>query len=298
MEDGAAAGRRGRSGGFSLKAKNLAARVAYKAARHDELTGEARRVVDELDRNGAAITSVDALLGGGMWDELRAYSDQLFASRADEIEEARRGADEEGPGKSYLMSLVPSGPIRVTPDNEVLARFALQEPLLSVANAYYGLYVRLRTFDVWQTFASSRPARDSQLWHRDPASDDHLLKVFVYLSDVDEGAGPFMYAAGTHPQGDVKRDPASHRVKGASRTTDEEMAAVVPPERWITGLGPAGTIVMADTRGFHKGGEARERERALYYCMYRTPGFQTRRFVHPISISSPLGKEQRMAVAP
>jgi hypothetical protein len=282
-----------------VKAKNLASKLAYRKAKHPELTGEARRVVDELERNGAAITGVEALFGGdGLWDELRRYAEHLFISRAEEIEEARRGANEEGAGKSYLLSLVPTGPIRVTPDNEILARFALQGPLLEVANAYYGLYVRLRTFDVWQTFASTRPARDSQLWHRDPASDEHLLKVFVYLSDVDAGAGPFMYAAGTHPQGDVKANPRSRRVKGADRTTDEEMAEVVPPERWITGVGPAGTIVLADTRGYHKGGEARERERALYYCMYRTPGFQTRRFVRPISISSPLGKEQRAAVSP
>src|SRR5437879_3117487 len=109
---------------------------------------------------------------------------------AGEIGEARRGADEEGPGKSYLMSLLPSVPIKVTPDTAVLARPALQEPLLGVANAYYGLYVRQRTFDVWHTFASTRPARDSQLWHRHPANDEHLLKVFVYLTDVDEGAGP------------------------------------------------------------------------------------------------------------
>jgi len=230
--------------------------------------------------------------------ELREYTGQLFASRSREIEEARRGANEEGPGKSYLMSLVPTGPLRVTPENEVLARFALQEPLLAVANAYYGLYVRLRTVDVWQTFASTRRARDSQLWHRDPANDEHLLKVFVYLSDVDDGAGPFMYAAGTHPQGDVKTAPRSHRVKGADRTTDEEMAEVVPPDRWIKGVGPAGTIVMADTRGFHKGGEARERDRALYYCMYRTPAFQTKRFIRPISVSGPMGKEQRVAVSP
>jgi Phytanoyl-CoA dioxygenase (PhyH) len=297
MEDGAPAGRRGRSGVSTWK--NSSSKVAYRMAKHPEPTGEARRVLEDLKRNGAAITSVDALFGaGGLWDELRAYADGLEASQAAEIEEARRGADEEGPGKSYLMSLLPNGPITVTPENEILARFALQEPLLSVANAYYGLYVRLRTFDVWHTFSSTRPARDSQLWHRDPANDEHLLKVFVYLSDVDDGAGPFLYAAGTHPEGDMKTNPASTRVKGADRTTDEEMAAVVPPERWVKGVGPAGTIVMADTRGYHKGGEARDKDRRLYYCMYRTPGFQTRRFARPIVVSAPLAKEQRVAVSP
>ena len=298
MEDGAPAGRRGGSG-VSTAWKNMRSKLAYRTGKHPEPTGEAGRVLDDLRRNGAATTSVDALLGAdGLWGALREFTDHLETSRADEIEEARRGADEEGPGKSYLLSLLPSGPIKVGPDNEILARFALQEPLLSVANAYYGLYVRLRTFDVWHTFASSRPARDSQLWHRDPANDEHLLKVFVYLTDVDEGAGPFMYAAGTHPEGDVKQQPQSHRVKGADRTTDEEMAAVVPPERWVKGVGPAGTVVLADTRGYHKGGEARNADRILYYCMYRTPGFQTRRFARPLTVSGPLGKEQRVAVSP
>ena len=32
----------------------------------------------------------------------------------------------------------------------------------------------------------------SQRWHRDP-DDDHIVKMFIYLSDVAEEAGPFEY---------------------------------------------------------------------------------------------------------
>ncbi len=35
----------------------------------------------------------------------------------------------------------------------------------------------------------------SQRWHRD-YNDKHLLKVFLYMSDVDEAAGPFEYVPG------------------------------------------------------------------------------------------------------
>jgi ectoine hydroxylase-related dioxygenase (phytanoyl-CoA dioxygenase family) len=33
-------------------------------------------------------------------------------------------------------------------------------------------------------------------WHRD-YNDQHLVKVFVYLVDVDEGTGPFEYVPGS-----------------------------------------------------------------------------------------------------
>ena len=46
------------------------------------------------------------------------------------------------------------------------------------------------------------------------------------------------------------------------------MAEVVPAERWVKGTGPRGTLIFADTRGYHKGGLARERDRLLYTCQF------------------------------
>ena len=115
----------------------------------------------------------------------------------------------------------------------------LQPDILQIANAYFGMYTRLRVYNVWRNFVSVAAPRNSQLWHRDP-EDRYVLKAFVYLSDVDDGAGALTYAAGSHGKGELRRQPAFTRTKQdrARRSNDAQMAEVVPPERWVrrTGL--------------------------------------------------------------
>src|SRR5690606_34863119 len=40
----------------------------------------------------------------------------------------------------------------------------------------------------------------SQQWHRD-YNDQLIMKMFIYLNDVDEGTGPFEYLKGSHKMG-------------------------------------------------------------------------------------------------
>ena len=278
--------------------KNLGPTLGYRM-RPRRLSAEAKRVVDSLNRDGAAITSVGALLEDqAVWKELLEYADRRAEERAADIEEARRAADVEGPGKSFIYYLEPT-PVTLTPQNDVLARFALQTPLLDIANAYFGMYTRLQDANVWHTFTSAMPARGSQLWHRDGAQDRHIFKVFVYLSEVDEGAGPFTYAPGTHPKGSVHTSPQGQQIKKSWRTTDEQMAEVIPVDRWFQGMGPPGTVVIADTRGYHKGGECRDRDRILWHCMFTSPSAKAKggRLTRPATVSGPLAKEQQLALA-
>jgi hypothetical protein len=98
--------------------------------------------------------------------------------------------------------------------------------------------------------------------------------MFVYLTDVDEGAGPLSYAPGTHAQGTVKTPVESQLVREGHlmvrRSEDAQVDAAVPKKNWITAIGPRGTVVLVDTRGYHKGGLARERERILFTCMFNS----------------------------
>ena len=132
----------------------------------------------------------------------------------------------------------------------MLLKYAVSEDGALHAEKYYNT--------VREEFASTRPARDSQLWHRDPANDEHLLKVFVYLTDVDEGAGPFMYAAGTHPEGDVKQQPQSHpESQRFERGTDGPKVIVAGVDgsdsslraaAYASGLAPRRPLALACTR--------------------------------------------------
>jgi hypothetical protein len=75
------------------------------------------------------------------------------------------------------------------------------------------------------------------------------------------------------------------------------MAAVVPESQWIPCVGPKGTIVFADTRGYHKGGLARERDRIMYTCMFTSQASRVQEwFELPADLPVPAAKEQAFAL--
>lgn len=278
---------------------NFAPTIAYKL-NHDSLDGEAQRVLVDLNREGIAITSASALLGSNsLYDELANAVAMVEHDVADQIEAARAASDDDSPygSKSFVYYLLGESP--TLDSDSIYARFALQSTILKIANGYLGMCTRLRYYNVWHTFATSARPRQSQLWHRD-REDHYIFKVFVYLSDVDDGAGPFTYAARTHAKGGIGNEPAYlEEADGVRRTDDAQMAEVVPSRHWRKGTGPAGTIVFADTRGYHKGGEARESDRVLYTCMFTSPASESREFFRrPARAPRPQSLELAFALAP
>lgn len=238
---------------------------------------EATEVVDQLNENGIAITSVNEF-GGHVeyFSELESSVCGILESRKTEIEELRARADDTDAigEKTFNVELLGS-PFKFDSES-TFARFSLQDAFLDIANAYLGMIARLRYFNVWYTFPTRSKARESQLWHFD-REDNYILKVFMYLNDVDEGAGPFTYAPKTHRKGALWNiQPEHFHEGGVQRSTDEQMAAVVPKEKWIRATGKKGTIVFADTRGFHKGGEARTGERLMFTCMFTSPSSRSK----------------------
>ncbi len=229
----------------------------------------------DLNQDGVARTTVGALLGeAAEWAELRAAVERAERERALEIAAARKAAGEAGVKKGFLFDLLSQR--AVAPENPY-RRFGLLPPIRQVVNGYFGLCARLQYYNVWHSFSTDAPPQRSQFWHRD--QEDYLVvKVFVYLSEVDEGAGPLSYARGTHPKGPVRGQPEWFREPGHGnrRSTDEQMERVSPREWWATAVGPVGTILFADTRGYHKGGYARTRDRLLYTAMYTSPAARTR----------------------
>ena len=235
------------------------------------LDGVAARLVADLDRDGIAATTLDELLGTEEAEALLAATDRIRAARDATVAEARArlAGPDDGTQKPYVVELLGSAP----PDpTSPLGAFALDPRVLAVVHGYYGMYVRLRYQDIWHTFVTDRDPTQSQLWHRDP-EDRQILKVFVALADVDRGAGPFHYAPGTHAKGTVRGLPEATTVDGTTpRSDDAQMDRVVPRDHWIEALGPTGTVVFADTRGFHKGGHATEHERVLLVTQYLSLG--------------------------
>jgi hypothetical protein len=273
---------------------NLSPTFAYKL-NGVQPSGEAARALNQLKRDGIAITSASKLLGSpASYDELSASIENLELEKEAQLADARRQADDPNTigDKKFVLPLLGENP--VFDPLSVYARFALQPAVLQIANAYFGMYTRLRYYNVWHTLTTKSEPRESQLWHRD-REDHRILKVFVYFSDVDDGAGPFTYAAGTHRKR-LRHEPSYHLEGHVQRSRDDQMAEVLEPEHWIRAVGPKGTIVFADTRGFHKGGLARNDDRLMYVCMFTSQASQSKdlmRRTQPFS----LPREKELAFA-
>ncbi len=238
----------------------------------------AAAVVRSLQRDGIAILRGAELLGNApIGDELAHAARQVendWAERLAGLREAyRKGRASKQ--KPYSIGLL--GPQQALAEGSIFNRFALAEPVVEVVNAYFGMYAVLTHCDIWHNFVAAGEPCQSQLWHRDP-EDRHILKLFYYLSDVDDGAGPFSYARGSHRQ--PGRTAPYQRLDGETpRSDDAQLGSVYAPECWVTAYGAKGTLVFADTRGYHKGGWSQRSERSLYLCEFLSPaagrGFST-----------------------
>ena len=90
----------------------------------------------------------------------------------------------------------------------------------------------------------------AQLYHFDYDSFN-FVKVMIYLSDVCSGSGPHTYMRKTHKP--FKDEKTWRQIKPYGRYTDEQVYSLFGRENEIKICGGAGTVILVDTSGFHKG---------------------------------------------
>jgi len=195
-------------------------------------------LIDALHRDGVVVTSFDELIG----------DQALFAEAAAEarrLHEAWKPEEAaEGSKATFLTKLATIH----FPADDPFVQIALHPSVLNVANGYLKLRSTLRALDLWHTRPTPGAAVQTQLWHRD-ADDVMNVKLFLYFTDVRVPAGPLTYAPDTHPLGNRRELPEHDENR---RSTDEQMARIVPENQWRILEGAPGTIVFADTCGYHK----------------------------------------------
>ncbi len=249
---------------------NFGPTVGYKL-QSQVLNLEERRIVDALKNDGIARTTVRELFEDiSSFEALVRETERVKAMRAEDIATARGKANRPDcrQGKSFKLSLL--GPKPIFDPQSPFSKFALHPAIVRIVEAYLGMYARLQYFNIWINFAVDHPARSSQLWHRD-RDDIHIVKGFLYLSDVEASSGPLTYARHSQRRGPQNLNPAAIVENGVLRTTNQQMMEVLPAGDVIEAVGPIGTLVFADTHGYHKGGHVREGERLLFTFMFTSP---------------------------
>ena len=218
-----------------------------------------KRILEDLKRDGIATAHIEELFSGqNLLLKLQEYTKPLLSQPRSERAKS-----------SFLHYLWERRSAELTWENPFLP-FALSKPVISVANSYFGMFTKFYYFMHALTIPvpAGSPEDTSQRWHRDP-EDKKTCKMFLYLTDVNEEAGPFIYIKGSHYGGKWGKLFPCQLPKGGYISPDE-VSKIIPDSDIKVCTGKAGTIIFCDTAGMHKGGYATKKERIMFTTGYHS----------------------------
>lgn len=124
--------------------------------------------------------------------------------------------------------------------------WGLQERLLNIIENYIGFPVLYHGANFRREIANGKLI-DVRQWHTD-VEDHRMVKVIVYLKDVNLNGGPFEYIS--------KSLTSSLRQTlqyNSGFVSDEVIKTLVPTSDWKPCTGRSGTVIFSDTRNvFHR----------------------------------------------
>jgi hypothetical protein len=274
------------------------------------LDGEQQEIVDSLRAEGLVVLPFSKLFDAGLWNELSESSADFARKIEDDLREEEESPSEailkaraKGSKKQFLRRSYAPGPVELPLENPWL-KLGISTRLLDIVNTYVGLWSKLSYVDQWYTVPvmdAESERISSQRWHRD-YNDQYLVKVFLYMNDVDEGSGPFEYVPRSHIGGDRYSDFFPWAPFGEDLyPPSDELQRRIPPEASRLLTAPAGTMIFCDTTGFHRGGFATEGPRIMgvynYVSQASLASLAERNFtVDPGSLPSGTPEQVRFAL--
>jgi hypothetical protein len=169
--------------------------------------------------------------------------------------------------------------------------------IIALVESYLGCIPSIYSVNAWWSFpAGEDPARLTQSYHRD-SDDFRFISLFVYLTDVDELAGPHQYVSGTHTYACLKdrlaetsTPPPSVGGSDRDRPTSldnllnykkftnllfqnkqffaEDEIKELLGSRIVTVTGDGGTSLLVTPAGFHRGIPPIEKPRLMFWARY------------------------------
>ena len=155
-----------------------------------------------------------------------------------------------------------------------LQNIAMDPAILAVAQNFLGTTpIHVQT-NSWWSFPAPASAntkkkidrlenKNAQRFHQDQEFVT-FLKVFIYLSDVDENNGPHVYVEGSANDYEEKLPTTV----SSDRRTDEDVYKAFGEDRVKAITGKKGQIAFVNTRGFHRGTPVIEGHRLLLQLEY------------------------------
>lgn len=230
-----------------------------------KLSTEDQKVVDALHRDGIfetrledfAIPSTDKMLEG---------AHQIAADLADAPALAAKPNQSRAAGSHCMYA----DAVKVAKQYPDVYLWGLADRILNILDHYYGVPVCCTGVNFRRDLAANidEPQKQHQIgtrfWHLD-GEDRKVIKICIYLNDVDQEGGPFEYIP-------KSMSPPYRLFKDINyRVTDADMEKVVPSFEWKTCTGTKGTVIIADNaKIFHHGKTPLKDRYAIFYTYVST----------------------------
>jgi hypothetical protein len=131
--------------------------------------------------------------------------------------------------------------------------------VLSIVSGFLGAKPTISLITAWWSMPhKDGKAEQAELFHRD-VDDIRFVKLFCYLTDVDEVSGPHMFVPGSQN---------IDRLTGIRRYEDREIVDAFGKNSLSMFTGKAGTAFLENTYGFHRGVPPTEKPRLLFQVLY------------------------------
>jgi len=221
------------------------------------LEGCDRNILNALKKDGVCVTTLADLGLSSSSELLKAAYYQL--------------SQMENPNNDHLDEKLPQ--ISTVTGLPEFYTWAREKRLLNTIENYIGLPVAFHGVHLRKDFKSKHQF-GTLLWHSD-AEDRRIIKIFIYLNDVEEKTGPFEY---------IPRSLTSllswnyfrlyYKLwkSGYLGIDDEEVKSVIPKSAWKSCPVLAGTVILVDTKNVLHHGTVRTEDRlALFFCYTANP---------------------------
>jgi hypothetical protein len=217
-----------------------------------ELEGTELDIVEQLERDGICMTSLAVLAVPN--------SQQLLDAAAPISKElAQLSRAPSHAGKHTLMATA----TQLMARPEIIA-WGLSARLLKIVESYLGLPVGYGGLSFYYSVADGRDA-GPRIWHRDK-EDWRMVKIAVYLNDVDEAGGPYQSVNAATNNLLMAKLP---KYKGLTHTELQHLLDDRSDNWLISGIGKAGTVIFTDTaRCYHRGKPPIQTDRSAIFFHY------------------------------
>ena len=219
-----------------------------------------KAVYEELKNEGVAI--IQNFLNDEEITKIKNEIDAIFKKYDEKLWKDDLGADLRAFGINRVSKLID----RLFYKNELIQQVSL---------AYYNC----KSEDLnGYTMANVISALQDNLgsgggWHRDTVNK-RQFKSILYLSDVSDQNGPFQYIPRTHYKKNVLGGIINYNFKhNHNRFTEPQITQLLSKEdkKLQTLTGQAGTLILADTSGIHRGAPIKEGKRYALTNYYWNP---------------------------